>query len=104
MNIKKNNNVICIAKIIAKKNKLEEVLRVFAELKRLSPKETGCIRYELHQNQDNPLDFTFIDRFKDLTAFDFHCEQEYTKKYFDEILPSITESIEITLHNEIEIY
>lgn len=101
--IKKGSSVVCIAKIVVKFDKINEALEVFADLKKLSPKENGCIRYELHQDSENPLIFTFIDRFKDQSAFEYHCDQEYTKKYFDDILPKITDSIEISMHHEIEI-
>lgn len=103
MNIKKSSYVVCIAKIIIKKDNLNEALKIFAELKKNSPKESGCIRYELHQSQENPLVFTFIDRFEDMQAFESHCTQEYTVKYFDHILPNLTDSMEFTVHNEIEI-
>lgn len=100
MNIKKSDYIVCIAKITVKKEKLEDTLEIFAKLKKNSLKETGCLRYELHQNQDNPLIFTFIDRFSNMEAFNYHCAQEYTIKYFDQILPNLTDSMEFTLHNE----
>lgn len=103
MKINKSNHVVCIAKIVVKQDSLDEVLKIFSELKKSSPIESGCLRYELHQDQDNPLIFTFIDRFENMKAFEYHCEQEYTIKYFDNILPILTESIEITIHNEIEL-
>ena len=104
MNLIKSNYVVCIAKIIVREEKLKEALEVFKELKKSSPKENGCTRYELHQDKYNPLIFTFIDRFIDMKAFEYHCEQEYTIKYFDKILPTLTDSVEISTHHEIEFY
>lgn len=101
MDFEKSVYVVCIAKILVKKDKLNEALQVFSDLKSLSPKEPGCIRYELHQDLQNPLMFTFIDRFKDQAAFDYHCNQEYTNKYFDSVLPNLIDSMEITTHSEI---
>ena len=103
MKVNKNKDFVCIAKIVAKKDKLSDVLKVFSDLKKLSPMEDGCLRYELYQDQENPLIFTFVDRFKDAQAFESHCEQEYTTKYFDDILPDLVDSMEITTQNEIEI-
>jgi quinol monooxygenase YgiN len=101
--INNSPELICIAKIVVKKDKLNEALAVFADLKNLSPQEPGCLRYELLQDADNQFIFTFVDKFKDTKAFEYHCEQVYTKKYFDKILPSLTESIEISTYHEIQI-
>lgn len=103
MKILKSSYVVCIAKILIKKDKLDEVLKIFFELKKNTIKEAGCLRYELHQSQENPLIFTFIDRFESIDAFDHHCKQEIVIKYFDNILPLLTDTIEFTLHNEIDI-
>lgn len=102
MTVNKYDELVCIAKIVVKEEKLNEALEAFGELKRLSPKETGCLRYELFQDTENPLSFTFVDKFKDNKAFEYHCEQSYTKKYFDEILPNLTTSIEISTSHEIK--
>ncbi len=103
MKIEKSSYIVCIAKIIIKKDNLDEVLKIFAELKKATVTEKGCIRYELHQNQDNPLLFTFVDRFESLEAFEYHCKQEIVIKYFDNILPALTDLMEFELYNEINI-
>ncbi|MBP9743213.1 MAG: antibiotic biosynthesis monooxygenase [Burkholderiales bacterium] len=101
MKYDKSQYIVCIAKLIVKKDKLVEALEVFAKLNQISPQEPGCLRYELHQDMENPLIFTFIDRFKDNEAFEFHCAQEYTVNYFDNILPNLVDSMEITTHHEV---
>ncbi len=101
MDIQKSTHVVCIAKIIVKQGSLDKVLEIFSKLKKSSVRESGCLRYELHQSQDNPLIFTFIDRFKNMEAFNSHCEEEIVVKYFDNILPELTDSMEFALHNEI---
>ncbi len=103
MNIIKSKYIVCIAKILVKKDNINESLKIFSDLKTLSSKESGCLRYELHQDRENPLIFTFIDRFENQQAFESHCAQEYTIKYFDKILPNLIDSIEISTYNEIEI-
>ncbi|WP_440993532.1 putative quinol monooxygenase [Cysteiniphilum litorale] len=103
MNIKKSDYVVCIAEIKAKKDKTNELLKVLYELKIKSPLEKGCVRYELHQDDEDPTIFTFVDRFANQAAFEYHCDQEYTKLYFDDVIPSLAESIKISTHKEIEI-
>lgn len=98
----KGDHIVCIAKLTVKEKHLEDVKTVFADMMQKGPKEAGCLRYELHQDIENPLIFTFVDRFKDQAAFDFHCEQDYIKRYFDEILPVLTEEIEFSICRDLE--
>ena len=95
------NEITCIAEIKALPGKREELLSNLLELIPLSKKEKGCIRYELHQNIDDENIFIFVDKFVDKNAFDFHCETDYIKKYFDEIIPHISEYIKISMNKEI---
>jgi quinol monooxygenase YgiN len=44
--------------------------------------------------------FTFIDRFKDQTAFDYHCESPHVKEAFDNLIPPLVETMNITIHHE----
>lgn len=103
MQIQKNHNLVCVAKIIVKSDKLDQACQIFAKLKELSPQEPGCLSYKLHQDTDNPNIFLFIDKFKDMEAFNYHCAQSYTVEYFDNLLPGLTESMEFMTFNEIEI-
>lgn len=97
----KGDHIVCIARLTVKAKHLEDVKTIFADMMQKGPKEAGCLRYELHQDMENPLIFTFVDRFKDQAAFDFHCAQDHVIKYFDDLLPKYTDSIELNLYREI---
>lgn len=99
----KGEHLICIARLVLKQEHLEEAKTIFSDLMKKSTKESGCVRYELHQNMENPLEFTFIDRFENEKAFDFHCAQEYAVHYFDEVLPPLCDEFEISIHREVEL-
>ena len=99
--MKKSDYIVCTAKIVVKKDSLEEALEIFKSLKINTPNEPGCLRYELHCDIEHDNIFLFVDRFKNMEAFDSHCQQEYTIKYFDEILPNLTELIEFSVYREI---
>lgn len=101
MSHKFSNEVTCIAEIKAKTGKRAELLEKLLELFPLSKQEQGCLRYELHQNLENENIFTFVDKFANQAAFDFHCEADYVKIYFDEIIPALTEYVKIELYKEI---
>lgn len=95
------NEVVCIANLEAKEGKKEALLKVLQGLIQPSRSEPGCISYHLHVSPENPNLFTFIDKFKDLDAFNYHCETSHIKEAFDNIIPALVESMNITLHQEI---
>lgn len=49
----------------------------------------------------SPNMFTFIDKFKDQEAFDYHCETQHIKEAFDNLIPPLVDSMDIKLHHEI---
>lgn len=93
--------IVCVAELTAKEGMVDILLENLLALVPLSKSEPGCLRYELHQNLENTNMLTFIDRFKDQDAFDQHCEASYIKKYFDEIIPGLTDDIKISIYREI---
>lgn len=95
--------VTCIAEIKALPGKKQALFEKLAELIPLSKTEAGCLRYELHQSIEDDSIFTFVDKFANQNSFDLHCETDYIKQYFDEIIPKISEYVKITLHKEIMI-
>ncbi|WP_151192899.1 putative quinol monooxygenase [Cysteiniphilum sp. JM-1] len=101
LKIVSNSEVICIASMRVRKENLAQVLAIFQTLKSASAQEPDCLRYELHQDIDDPEVFTFIEYYRDMAAFDFHCEQTYTKHYVDEVLPNLVEDFKYSLHHEV---
>lgn len=101
MTLQKKQAVICIAEILAKEGMIDEVLDIVQKLIPLSKSEEGCEQYIVHQSIENPNLITFVDRFTDMDAFNIHCEKDYIKKYFDNIMPTLTDSIKFSLHHEI---
>lgn len=99
----KGEHLVCIARLVLKPGHLEEAKTIFADIRKKITKEVGCVRYELHQNMENLLEFTFVDRFENEKAFDFHCMQEYAVRYFDEVLPPLCDEFEISIHREVEL-
>ncbi|MBA2657120.1 MAG: antibiotic biosynthesis monooxygenase [Tatlockia sp.] len=96
-----NKEIICIAHFQAKKGQKDMLLKVLQQLIKPSKAELGCISYQLHSSPENPDLFTFIDKFKDQEAFDYHCETAHVKETFDNLIPPLVETMTITLHHEI---
>lgn len=93
--------IVCIAHLTAKEGQREALLRVLQDLIKPSRSESGCLSYYLHTSLENPNLFTFVDRFKDQEAFDYHCETPYIKEAFDNLIPPLIDAMEITLHHEL---
>jgi quinol monooxygenase YgiN len=47
-------------------------------------KESGCIRYELLHNADDPTDFTFFEEWTDDAAFNAHLRTPHLKVVLDQ--------------------
>lgn len=101
MELKTHNEIICTAHIIAKKETRETVLKILTDLIKPSKNEPGCLSYTLHCNVEDPNMFTFIDKFKDKQAFDYHCETAHIVEAFDKLLPSLVEKMDLSIHHEI---
>ncbi len=95
------NKIVCVAKLLVKKDCLEEVINLFQSMIQLSQKEEGCLSYTLQRDVDNPLAFIFIDYFKDKNAFDFHCAQDYIVEYFDHRFPQLTDESRLEIYKEV---
>ncbi|KAI9030378.1 hypothetical protein DFJ74DRAFT_656368 [Hyaloraphidium curvatum] len=62
-----------IVKIRAKAGMEKELAAVVEELARQTKKnEPGALMYDVHQSQSDPLDFYFLEEFKDDAAIEFH--------------------------------
>jgi quinol monooxygenase YgiN len=96
-----SKEIICIAHITAKEGQRDALLNILQSLIKPSKSEPGCLSYRLHHNIENPNMFTFIDKFKDQEAFDYHCETAHVKEAFDILIPPLAENIDISVHHEI---
>ena len=93
--------VILVARIRAKPGKHEQLKQELSSLVRQTQTEEGCKQFDLHQAQNDPHLFILWEQFTSQAAFDTHMEQPYTKAYFEEIKPALTESTEGTKLNKI---
>ena len=61
-----------VAHVIARRESVEEVRAILERLVSPTRAETGCLRYELFQNQADPTDFTFVEEWTGDDALDAH--------------------------------
>jgi quinol monooxygenase YgiN len=93
--------VVCVAEFWAFEGKTEELISALHLLMKPTHQEPGCIRYELNQRTDDPRGITFIEKWKDKTAFDEHCATPYISDFFNNVRPELVERFEVKLYEEI---
>ena len=93
--------VVVLAQFVAKEGKAEELVTALSSLIPMTRAEPGCMRYELNQGYEHPERVTFIEKFKDQAAFDFHVKTPYISSFFKDVAPGLVESQSVTFHREI---
>jgi quinol monooxygenase YgiN len=61
-----------VAHLVAKPNKIEETRKFLLGLITPTRKEPGAIEYHLHQDNDNPAEFTFYENWTNRGEWDAH--------------------------------
>jgi quinol monooxygenase YgiN len=69
-----------VAHLRAKPDKVNETKIALTELIGPTRAETGCIVYELMQNNDDPTDFTFVEEWSGDDSLDAHLLSEHIRK------------------------
>ncbi|MCC2644294.1 MAG: Antibiotic biosynthesis monooxygenase [Burkholderiales bacterium] len=97
------DKIICIANLIAKTDKKEQLKKILDNLVHLTRKEIGCISYTLNESLNNPNLITVIEVFKDLASFEFHNNSQYIMD-FKAIVGDLVnpDQISISLYKEID--
>jgi quinol monooxygenase YgiN len=69
-----------VAHLYVREDKLEEAKQFLLDLIAKSRSEAHCLDYHLHQDNDNPMEFTFYENWTDRAAWDRHMELPYLKE------------------------
>ncbi len=76
--------LIIIARIQAKKDKVECVRCALSSLIEPTRQEPGCIQYDLHQDNESPEVFIFYERWQSRALWQEHMNSEHLKIYMKE--------------------
>ncbi|MCX7595725.1 MAG: antibiotic biosynthesis monooxygenase [Fischerella sp.] len=68
-----------VARVIALPEKVEALKALLLELIEPTRQESGCIKYELLQNQSDPTDFTFVEEWTSNDALEAHLVSTHIK-------------------------
>lgn len=66
-----------IARIVALPGHQEEVNSILTELLEPTRQQSGCIQYELLQNQEEPTDFVFVEEWESEAQLNAHLESPH---------------------------
>ena len=69
-----------VARLIAKPDQIEAVKAVTLSVLEPTRQEPGCLRYELHQNLQDPTDFTFIEEWESEAALETHLQAPHIQQ------------------------
>ena len=72
-----------IARIEAKKNKIDLVKSELQKLIIPTRKEQGCLQYDLHQDNHNSKIFMFYENWESRELWQIHMNSDHLKKYLE---------------------
>ena len=70
-----------VAKIVAKRESLEQVKGELFKMLAPTREELGCIEYRLHQDNDDPAVFVFYETWESVESFKKHTASGHYKHY-----------------------
>jgi quinol monooxygenase YgiN len=70
-----------IAHLVAKPDKIEETKKFLLGLVHPTRPEPGCVEYHLHQDNDNPAEFTFYENWTNRAEWDKHMELPHLTEF-----------------------
>lgn len=85
--------VTVVARVVAKPDCVEELKAELLKLIEPTREETGCLRYNLHQDNQDPTLFLFYETWKDADCLEKHMNTEHFKKYVTAVADLIKEKV-----------
>src|SRR5262245_47736377 len=89
-----------VAHLRSRPEKIEETRKVLEGLVEPTRAETGCVGYELMQNNDDPTDFTFVEEWMGDDVLDAHLKTDHIQQLVaraDELLAAPSDIRRYTL-------
>ena len=84
--------------MIAKKGKIDELVKALNLWTKETQEELGCEYSELLQNIDNPLRFTLVEKYTNYRAFKEHMQMPAIRNFIDTLKSQLVDDTEVTFH------
>ncbi len=94
------SNIKIVATVVLKAEKRDELLAGFGRLVELSRQEAGNLRYDLHQDIQNPNRVVFFENWRDQAAIDAHNATEHFQGFLKAIEGNV-ENVDIILLSDV---
>ncbi|RBP48765.1 putative quinol monooxygenase [Arenicella xantha] len=78
-----NNELTIVARIVAKPAQTDLVKSALVHLIEPTRKEQGCIRYDLHQDNEEPSVFVFYESWESRELWQEHMNNDHLKAYIE---------------------
>ena len=82
-----------VAKVVAKKESVENVKNELLKLIAPTRNENGCVEYNLHQDNEDPTIFVFYETWESLACLEKHMNSDHFKNYVDAVGTLIEEKV-----------
>ena len=89
------SHLVVVARITAREGRTEEVAEALRDLIEPSRAEAGCLRYDLHQSQEDPHRFVFLEAWTDEAALAAHFQTDHFLKAGPRLEPLLASPPEI---------
>jgi quinol monooxygenase YgiN len=91
-----------VARVKAKRDKLDAVKEMLRGLVGPTRQEPGCIAYVLHQSTDDPCSFVFLETWKSQGDLDEHLQKPYLQAFIGRADAVLSEPLDVTLWRALE--
>lgn len=90
-----------VAKVVAKKEAVENVRTELLKMIAPTRREQGCIEYRLHQDNNDPAVFVFYENWENAACLERHMASEHFRAYLNAVDGLIADKV-VHLMTEIE--
>ena len=87
------SKITVVAKVVAKKDSVDAVKSELLKLILPTKKESGCIDYNLHQDNQNPAVFIFYETWESAASIEKHISTDHYKDYVKTVAELIEEKV-----------
>jgi quinol monooxygenase YgiN len=91
-----------LARVKAQAEKLQHVEQTLTGLIGPTREEPGCISYTLHQSNDDPCVFVFVEIWRSQADLDEHLQKPYLQAFIAAADELLAEPLDVTLWHEIQ--
>lgn len=91
-----------LARVKAQADKLQQTEQTLTGLIAPTREEPGCISYALHQSNDDPCVFVFVEIWRSQADLDEHLQKPYLQAFIAAAGELLAEPLDVTLWHEVQ--